>query len=75
MILRSLVIHRDGPFCGKMVKNCGLREKFHCMLVGFEDGGERLGLPSADRVMKEGERIWVVGEKAVHACTRRTVVA
>lgn len=63
MLLRSLEINAGSPFCNKMVRDCGLREKFNCMLIGFEDGKEKLGLPHAGRTIQEGDVIWIVGEQ------------
>ena len=64
MVLRSIHIDNMSPFVGKSVSQSGLREKYRCMLVGFEDGKEQLGLPHADRIFQEGDTIWLVGEKA-----------
>ena len=63
ILLRSLTISVDSPFCNKKVKDCGLREQYKCMLVGFEDGEEQLSLPQASRVIKEGDIVWIVGER------------
>lgn len=63
MILRSMEITADSPFCNKMVKDSGLRERYNCMLVGFEDGSEQLGMPHATRTFNEGDVVWIVGER------------
>lgn len=63
MVLTSLVVDSRTPFAGKHVRESGLREKYRCMLVGFEDGEERLGLPNATRTIKDGDVIWLVGER------------
>ncbi len=63
MVLRSILVDSTSPFVGKSVSQSGLRERYQCMLVGFEDGKEQLGLPSAGRIFKEGDTIWLVGEK------------
>ena len=64
MLLRSLTIDATLPFCNKTVRESRLREDYQCMLVGFEDGEEHLGLPRADRLIREGDVIWIVGERA-----------
>ena len=64
MLLRSLTIDASLPFCNKTVRESRLREDYQCMLVGFEDGEEHLGLPHADRLIREGDVIWIVGERA-----------
>lgn len=65
IILRSLLINEKSEFAGKMVRECGLREKFQCMLVGFEEASEQLGLPNANRVIQVGDVLWLVGERAL----------
>ena len=64
MLLRSLTIDATLPFCNKTVRESRLREDYQCMLVGSEDGEEHLGLPRADRLIREGDVIWIVGERA-----------
>ena len=49
--------------CNKAVRHCRLREYYDCMLVGFEDESGQIALPDADRVIKEGDTLWIVGEK------------
>ncbi|MDY3857155.1 MAG: cation:proton antiporter [Bacteroidaceae bacterium] len=63
MILRSLTIDSHSPFKDKMVRESGLRERYRCMLIGFEDGEAQLGLPRAQRIIREGDTIWIVGER------------
>lgn len=63
MQLSSFTITAQSPFVGKLVRESGLREDFQCMLVGFEDGEEHLGLPQATRILKEGDIVWIVGER------------
>lgn len=64
MVLRSLQISETSPFNGKSVRDSGLREKYQCMLVGCEDGNDRLVLPNATHVFQVGDVIWLVGERA-----------
>ncbi len=64
MVLRSMQIGADSPFYEKSVSESGLREKYQCMLVGFEDDSGQLLLPLASYVFKEGDVIWLVGERA-----------
>ena len=40
MILRQLRIDANSPFLGKTLKDAGIREKYHCLIVGVERGGE-----------------------------------
>ena len=63
MTLQYLVITADSPFCGKTVKESGIRDFYHCMIVGFEEGKEALGLPQANRKFNQDDIVWIVGEK------------
>ena len=64
MILRNFVVTANSAFCNKKVSECGLRERYQCMLAGFhEEGKSQLVLPSASRVIREGDNLWVVGER------------
>ena len=64
MILRSLTIQSSSPFVGKSVRESGLRERYQCMLIGFEDSKGQLILPTATRIFHQDDVIWIVGERA-----------
>ena len=64
MLLSSYTISSNSPLIGKPVKESGLREDFQCMLIGFEDDQEHLGQPHTTRIFKDGDVIWIVGERA-----------
>ena len=63
LVLRSVVVDADSPMCGKTVRHSRLREDYECMLVGFGNDDGQIGLPDADRVIQEGDTLWIVGEK------------
>jgi CPA2 family monovalent cation:H+ antiporter-2 len=63
MVLISYTIESNSPLVGKPVRESGLKEDFQCMLIGFEDNEEHLGLPYAARVFKDGDVVWIVGER------------
>ena len=63
MRLRQLIIKNDSPLLGKTLKTSGIRDKFNCMVVGFEEGEENLSQPDPDHVFVRGDVIWVVGEE------------
>lgn len=63
MQLKCISVAADSPLCGKTVSESGLREVYRCMVVGFEEGRETLGLPSPSRVFRDGDLVWLVGEK------------
>ncbi len=65
MILRSLPVSDTSLFCNKRVNESGIREQYQCMLAGFQDKGqEQLALPHATRIIRSGDILWIVGERA-----------
>lgn len=62
MQLRCISVSAESPLCGVTVRDSGLRERYHCMIVGFEEGRDALGLPSAARRFSDGDLVWIVGE-------------
>ncbi|MBR0049212.1 MAG: cation:proton antiporter [Prevotella sp.] len=63
MKLRQMIIGHDSPFIGKTMEESGIRSLFSCMVVGLEEGMENLSAVSPNRLFKEGDIIWVVGEE------------
>lgn len=61
--LKCLIIGSSSPLCNKTVGESRIRDKYRCMVVGFEGGKETLDLPSASRRFKENDIVWIVGEK------------
>lgn len=62
MKLRQLVITADSPLCGKTIPQSGLRDKYHCMIVGVDAEGDSLRTPDLNTPLTEGDVIWIVGE-------------
>lgn len=64
MTLKQLMVDPDSIFLGKTLRESGIREKFHCLIAGVErEGEEVLMTPDVNEPFKEGDVIWVVGEK------------
>ncbi|MCH5600761.1 TrkA C-terminal domain-containing protein [Niabella ginsengisoli] len=63
MKLDQLVIEADSPFIHKTIRESGMRDKAHGLVVGIERNGERFLNPKSDWVFEEGDRVWIVGEK------------
>ena len=63
MQLKQFLVAPDMDFAGKRLKDSGVRDKYHCMIVGFESANGMLEKPDADRVFRPGDVVWVVGEK------------
>ena len=67
MLLKQLVIEDGSEFVGEKLKDSGLRNRYHCMIVGYETPDGILEKPDAERVFQVGDIVWVVGErKALH---------
>ena len=62
MKLRQLVIGADSPFVGKTLIESGIRDIYSCMVVGLEEGKEKLSPYKPTRKFQAGDIIWVVGE-------------
>ena len=63
MQLKCISVSTSSPLFGKTVRDSRLREAYRWMIVGFEEVSEALGLPSASRVFRDGDLVWLVGEK------------
>ncbi len=63
MKLRQMVISGNSPFIGKTLSESGIRDKFNCMVVGVEEGQEKLTMINPSRRFSKGDILWVVGEE------------
>ena len=63
MKLRQMIISADSKLLGKSVQNSGIRDRYNCMIVGFDDGNENLTPATPTRTFKKGDIVWIVGEK------------
>ena len=64
MKLKQFVVAKDSPFVGHSIIECGIRNKYHCLVVGIESAGEDvLRTPQVHMPLKEGDVVWVVGEE------------
>ncbi len=63
MKLKQLIVEKDSYLIGKTVQNSGIRDRFNCMIVGFDDGNEDLTPAHPTREFKIGDVVWLVGEQ------------
>ena len=63
MQLKQFLITEVSGFVGVKIKNSGIRDRYHCMIVGIETPDGILEKPEAERVFRVGDIIWLVGEK------------
>ncbi|MCR4765573.1 MAG: cation:proton antiporter [Bacteroidaceae bacterium] len=64
MILRQFVIDENSPFLGKNLIESGIRNRYHCMIVGVERGSDELHAANPHELFQFGDVIWIVGERA-----------
>lgn len=63
LILRRLIISAVSPLCNMVLKDSGLREKYHCMAVGFETEDGTIDTAESTHTISRGDTLWVVGEE------------
>lgn len=64
MKLKQFVVAKDSPFVGHSIIECGIRNKYHCLVVGIESAGEDvLRTPQVHMPLKEDDVVWVVGKE------------
>ena len=62
MALRRYVVEEQSGFIGKTLRDCGIRERYNCLIVGIEDKGNKgLLSPVPGHVFEVDDVIWVVG--------------
>ena len=62
MQLRCIPVSPRSPFQGKTLPESGLRDKWHCMLVGVEKADGNLHTPNVAIPFEDGDILWLVGE-------------
>lgn len=63
--LRHLKVTPSSGISGKTIRQSGIREKYHAMVVGVERAQKRMINPDTDLEIKSDDIIWVVGEKSM----------
>ena len=64
MILRQFRVDAHSIFLGKTLRESGIREQYHCLIIGVERGEETLHAPDPHEPFMEDDVVWVVGENA-----------
>lgn len=64
MILRQFRVDAHSVFLGKTLRESGIREQYHCLIVGVERGEETLHAPDPHEPFMEDDVVWIVGENA-----------
>ena len=60
--LESIRLHADSRFTNKSIRECGLREAVHGLIVGIERNGERILNPDSSMNLHAEDLIWIVGD-------------
>ena len=63
MILRQMTVGASSPFLGKNIRDCGIRNHYHCLVAGIEHPDGELRRPDVQVPFSDGDIIWVVGER------------
>lgn len=64
MVLKQFKIPEVSPIAGHTIKESGIRNDYHCMVVGIEsENDKQLCSPNVNRRLEVGDIIWIVGEK------------
>jgi CPA2 family monovalent cation:H+ antiporter-2 len=63
MVLHQFLLGSESSFVGKDIRNCGIRNDFHCLVAGVESSDGSLHAPTVGVPFSEGDILWVVGEK------------
>lgn len=63
MKLRQIILPGNCELIGRNLKESGLRDKYNCMVVGCEEGQEKLTMIDPDRRFEKGDILWIVGEE------------
>ena len=65
MLLKQFVVTENSKFVGKSIRESGIRNKYHCLVVGVESLDDMsLHQPDVDAALQEGDIVWVVGEES-----------
>jgi monovalent cation:H+ antiporter-2, CPA2 family len=71
--LEKLIVDEHTGLKGQTIRDSGIREKTHGLVVGIERSGERLLNPSSNLVFEWGDVIWLVGDKRKIAVLGKSV--
>ena len=63
MHLKQFVIKEESPFLNTTIMDSGIRNEYHCLVVGVEKEYGHLLSPEAHMLLEDGDVVWVVGEK------------
>lgn len=59
--LHPVPIAKQSPFCGRSIRESGIREESQGLVVGVERGGQRILNPDSQLTIEAGDLLWIVG--------------
>jgi CPA2 family monovalent cation:H+ antiporter-2 len=62
-VLKPVLIFAASPYCRRSVRDSGIREISHGLIVGIERHGRRILNPDSSMIIEPGDLLWVVGER------------
>ncbi len=65
VVVQRFVVQQNSSLIGKTIRESGIRERTHCMIVGVEREGTRLLNPESSMVFANGDILWIAGEEVL----------
>lgn len=62
-VLIPYFVAPDSPYCGRSIRESGVREQSHGLIVGVERDGQRILNPDSTMTIAASDTLWIVGEK------------
>ena len=59
----AIGVGRDSELAGKSIRNCGLRQKYDCMILGLQRDKLPILQPDVHMTMQPGDLVWVLGTR------------
>ena len=63
IVLERVEIRTEFNIRGKSIRNSGVREKVHGMIVGLERNGERILNPDSSMIIENNDVLWIAGDR------------
>ncbi len=60
--LKSFFVTEGSVLVDKTIRECGLRDSIHGLVVGIERGTQRILNPDSQMIIQSGDLVWVVGD-------------
>lgn len=57
-------VNGNESYCGQAIKDTGMQENYHCMIIGIKRNGETTMMPSASMVIEKNDILWIVGAES-----------